>query len=218
MTTPWIVAYLALAVLVLVQSAVLLGMLRRVLPTLTRLDQAGVGTPSGHGLAKGLLPGQRPGAVELTDVSGAFVQLSDVLATKPSVVLLVSGSCEPCGELLTDLAKSPWGQPDVNLIIITVATDAVPEVASQCGGLLLRQGPGLPASEAFDSNAYPHAFAVDRSGVVRANLIPDSSASLQAVAETLRPIAGPMAMHNGRPPAGIGPGVAASISRGGSSA
>src|ERR1700686_2158148 len=115
MSGPWIAAFVVLWILVLVLSALVLGLLRRGEGGLTAAEsRASSLNPSPK---FGLRPGQIVRAFVGYDRADKVVDSIELFDDGPAVVLFVEPGCRPCLQLVSELSASNWtGKPDLIVI------------------------------------------------------------------------------------------------------
>jgi hypothetical protein len=154
-TGPWIAAFAALWICVLVVGLLALGLMRRVIGVLEAAESRGIPEME---LSSGLQPGTRLPAVELWDEDRRTVGLTD-LAGQRFVLLLLTHGCEPCRELARSLERFELLRRDVPVVVITDESEEAFAIPSWVRILYQRDS---DAFEALDVNSYPFAFAIDR--------------------------------------------------------
>lgn len=181
MSLPWIIAFAALALVVLLQGVVLAGLLRRFAGALERLDSVS-SSPLRSPLESGLPPGVRVPDFDLVDRDGARVRFDAVRGDAPILVLLTQEGCSACERLLASARGegAVWPSAEVPLLVITEAPESDLTV-----GAVYRQ---LDRSAALglDSAVSPHAFLIDGSGIVVERKVPGSWSELKAMASPER--------------------------------
>jgi len=161
---------------VLLLTALVVGLMRRVSGVLERAEQAFEGLAS-FSPEQGLQPGDIVTGFTLKDSSGSVVTSDSLWAHAPAIVAFLSRGCEPCEEIERQLRELRWSMAAVRLILVLSGHDTH-DVSTYGDAEAYTQGSDLAASRAFRTNISPHAFAVDRGGRVRANLIPRSADEL----------------------------------------
>lgn len=182
MSTPWIVAFSALAAVVLLLVVVVVGVLRRALAVLEHAEAhaAAAATPAFQAPSRG----QRVQSFELTDASGRVVS-SEELLRSPAVYLFLSADCEPCRRLAPELVSGGVLADGVPLRVIVDRAHEDEPFPLPAFARVFRQDDGS-ASRAFGSSLAPHAIAVDADGFVVAAEVAQSSGDLRRVAEALQ--------------------------------
>jgi hypothetical protein len=180
LTTPWIVAFLALSSVVVAEALLLIGFLRRALAVLEAAESrlSGSGTQIG-----GATPGMSVPAFEVRNSHGQRVR-SDELTNAPTLFLFLSAHCEPCRPLLAQLRASGWDQSEPRLVAVLGESVADRALEFPAGVRAVYQS-DRAAAHAFESTATPQAFAVDASGVVTASTIPESIDDLRRLTQSL---------------------------------
>lgn len=182
MTAPWVVAFALLWVVVLLVAVLVLGMFRRAVNVLEQAESRFKASTM-DSVMGGLPPGSRVPDFEMVDHDGALILFSDH-PLGPAVYVFLSIDCEPCHALLDNIRRE-------GLHVGPVAFVAVIDDISQGRALELPEGirpiyqRAGSVSSAFQTTATPHAFAVDRNGVVVDVTIPNSVDDLVRLAEAL---------------------------------
>jgi thiol-disulfide isomerase/thioredoxin len=176
----WLVTFLTQSALLLVVTLVVVGTLRRISPLLERAE-AVVRGAGGRIAPSGLSPGARVPAFIARYPNGQLVSASD-FAEQPVVYLFMQEGCGPCRALAGQLASHPTPL-EVPLLIVTdeEADTKKSEIPRWAHVLLEHEG---AVSKAFQSNAYPQAFAVNAAGLVAGTLIPGDVKDLRELAKS----------------------------------
>jgi thiol-disulfide isomerase/thioredoxin len=180
-STPWIVAFVALCAFVAVLAVIVVGSLRRIAVVLEQAESA-LRVREGRGPG-GLEPGTQVPEFEGVLLDGARFTSASV-AGAPSVIVFLGPNCPACHTLEADLAANDL--PDVGARVVAVVSDL--DYAERLGALenlevVVQTDRSI--ADAFESKATPHAFAVDGDGVVRATATPNSVERLKELMITL---------------------------------
>ncbi|MFX0577815.1 TlpA family protein disulfide reductase [Nocardia nepalensis] len=186
MTGPWMITTTLLAVLVIAQATVVVGVLLRIAH---RLDRAATVRQDGPPHPA---PGTRLPQLDLTDSNGRPLP-SDTHSRLPMVLLLVSADCPPCRRLL-DLISTSGDVPAVSVLV--VADERKPlEVSLPLWARLAYQR-DASLTRALGADRTPLAIAVAADATVTATRVPTSPADLTQLASSLTPNAeSPGAAH-----------------------
>lgn len=179
MSSPWIAAFLVLWVLVLVLGLLVLGMLRRVSAVLERAESL-VSPIRGDLAPRGLARGTSVPDFEAEDESGSVVSSADVLHGE-TIILFLDADCPPCKLLVDDLSLTTWSDLEVELVAVVSDRRYADSLAAVPGLTVLLES-RRAVSDAFDSNARPHAFAISAAGVVAGSDTPNSREQLRQLA------------------------------------
>jgi hypothetical protein len=172
MTAPWVAVVVLLALVVVLNATVTLGVLRR---AIVMLDRASVPTFDVGGLP--LLAHVPP--IVLRDRAGAIVQFPDVL-DEPAVIVLMESGCGPCRGLAKGLSRRA---PDSQVPVIALLEDSVAAREFPLpDDLLVLYGERTEITAAFATPATPYAIVVDESGRVLQQGVPSSTADLNHMA------------------------------------
>jgi hypothetical protein len=179
-SAPWVAAFAALWLVTLLNTALVLGGLRRIGNVLER--------------AEARLPAEEPtfgkaigSAVDpfhLVDESGADVPW-DEFVREPTILLFMSTGCVACTDLaarLRDVDEQVDGVP------LVVVMDDSPEARREllpAGLRVLYQRDGA-ASRALENRATPQAYVLDPSGVVLSRGVPTGLDDLHDLARFQR--------------------------------
>lgn len=176
MSGPWIAAFMALWVVVILVTVVQIGFLRRATTVLEAAEAALKGSPNTQ------LHGAPPGTVipefRLRDDRDLIVRFSE-LARSAGIYLLMSATCEPCRRLADDLGSVNRPIDGVHLFVIF---DEPKQRLGLPSTVTVLYQIASGASSAFQSTLRPQAFAVDGNGVVVDLAIPHSVRDIRALA------------------------------------
>lgn len=158
-------------VLLLVLSLLVLGLIRRLVPTLESIE-ARLTDPYFVEAWQGLQLGDRVADFAAVDQAGQLHSSAELLA-QPIVVALLEGDCAPCEQVASDLNSVVAHDSEVPIYIVVDEGDGL---ASRLSGahanvLLDRKG---SVSRAFRSSITPQAFGLDRTGTIVARVVPQS--------------------------------------------
>ena len=161
MSGPWILAFAALAVLVIAQSIVLLGLVSKVTIALERAEVHSSSGPQ---------PGTPLPMLELEDADGAPAAIGE----PPLVLLMLNPGCGPCARLLDRLNKTKTAPPGRVVAIIDVAARPVP-APPWLTVLYQRDG---TSDRALRLDRTPLALTVDTDARITATRVPVNAADL----------------------------------------
>jgi len=196
MSTPWTVAYIALAVAVALLAMMMLGLTRRVLEVLERVE--GFLTPlvSGEELDRdGLRDGDQ--APLLPRHAGA------ALARQPSagdLVVFLEVGCEPCRVLAADVARRRFNPTPYRAVVVI---DHPEEMVAMPSNWVVLSDLRQELTRAWRVSGTPIAFAVDQTGTIRARGIVNSVKDVKTLlkkAEQLGPQTKPQQSSTGLNP------------------
>jgi len=172
-SAPWIAAYAALWLTVLVLTFTVLGIVRRIGGVLEGVERRLAEAPPELGAAVG----SRIAPFRLAEADGHSIGFEQ-LVTEPTLLLVLSKHCEACAELVEQLegaGDSLGGLP------FAVVTDAEPEVPYPDTLSVLYDRDGA-VTKALDNRATPQAYVLDPSGLVLDRRVPGSLRDLEAMA------------------------------------
>lgn len=178
MSTPWIVAYAALCVLVLALGVAVLGLLRLVVP---QLEQAQSLTERVRTRLRrfGLPAGVVVPAFSAETVEAQLFSDRD-LRGRTTALLFLSSTCSACSSLFGDLSRGAVPELDAALVVIVDEDDARELIpASDAGATVLVQHRASLAT-VFESDRIPHLFVLDEDAAVR---VTGSASNWRDVAE-----------------------------------
>ncbi len=182
MTTPWIVAFAVLWLIVLLTLVVVTGVVRRSISVIEELGSAPADLAFGAEYG-GIEPGTLEPDFAASDRAGRLLSRDD-LGGEAHVVAFLSSACPPCARLANELHRASDVR-DLGLVVVLEDTDAARAIPFPEGVTVLHQH-GRAVSEAFESRVTPHAFAVSPDGVVRSVAIPDGVSTLRQLLERAR--------------------------------
>lgn len=177
MTTPWVIGFALLWVVVILLVLVVLGLLRRISEVLARsaatvsVDDVAIGAPP--------LSVIRP--FTFVDEDGARHAFPDFLGS-PTLFLFIGADCPACEMLLEQLVDVG---PTVDGVPLFVVLDRAESSARQMrlpAGLRVLYQQDSEATEAFNNRATPQAYTVDEAGVVLERRVPGALAHLREMA------------------------------------
>lgn len=182
MSAPWIALVTVLWAVVLVLGLLVIGLMRRVVPILERVERHADGQVSATDLG-GLPAGTMvPDVVVVLD--GAEVRLRSVF-DEACLVVFVDPDCVACGNLTMQLARHGWPSDVVRLVLVVdQAFSASYREQERAGVTVLRQAHGQ-MSAAFHQRVFPQAFSVDEAGIVTGQSVPGSLEELRSLAQSL---------------------------------
>ncbi len=167
MTTPWLISYAVLWLVVGALTFLLLGTLRAHSILSWKLEELEMTTPNRVGRT-GLKPGTPAPDFTLPKVGGGEASLRD-FAGRPLLLVFVQAGCGPChamAPVLNEMARK-GSAPQV-----VVINNAEPQIAREWAEDVKAEFPVLVqekwrVSRSFEVYATPFAFLIDAGGVVR---------------------------------------------------
>lgn len=181
MSTPWVVAFGALCLLVLLMLIVVIGVVRRAIAVLDALASG----PTNLAFSPeygGLEPGTPVPAFVAYDRDGREVS-SDDLEGSPHVLAFLSAACPPCAQLTNELHRVQ-DAGELELVVVMEDSDTARAIPFPDGVTVLHQR-DRAVSQAFKNQATPQGFAIG-SGVVTAVAIPNSVSILRQLLDRAR--------------------------------
>jgi thiol-disulfide isomerase/thioredoxin len=175
-SAPWVAAFATLAIVTLLNTAVVLGGLRRIASVLERAEARASAEEPVFGAAVG----SAVDPFDLVDESGETVAWRE-LVREPTILLLMSTSCAACAALaehLEDVGEEVDGVP-----LVVVADDGAEARGERLpsGLRVLYQRDGA-ATRALGNRATPQAYVLDPSGVVLGRRVPATLDDLRDMA------------------------------------
>lgn len=176
MSGPWVAAFAALWLVTLLNTAVVLGGLRRIANVLERAEAR----LPGEGPAFGAAVGSAIDPFDLVDEGGRELGWAE-LVREPTIFLFMSKHCAACDGLAEHLAGSREQVDGVPLVVVVDdGAEARPEgLPPDLSVLYQRDG---AATRALDNRATPQAYVLDPSGVVLGRRVPATLDDLRDLA------------------------------------
>lgn len=181
MDGPWFVSYLALWILVLLEGAVILVLLRQIGLLHLRLQPAGARMTNVGPEIGTMLPERRA-----DDLAGHSVAIID--HRRPRLLLFVSPHCGACDELMPAVKTIAKGERETLDVILITANDD--EAANRA--YVKKHGLSdipyvVSADVAWDLRVMttPHALIIDTAGVVRGKGMVNHIEHLESLVEAL---------------------------------
>ena len=183
MPTPWIVSNIVLCILVLIETALLILLLR----ALGRLRQE-CGFSGGRvadRISGGLPVGMQAPLITGTDQQGRTVSLND---TKGSTRILafISPGCAACAGAISALNNVLASDPDVTVLLVSGSDSAANRAYAaehHLGIPLLTPRPGR-GKEVYRVEGVPFVFMIDGAGVIRAAGVVNGDEEMQRLLST----------------------------------
>lgn len=170
MTTPWIVAFIALAALVLLLGLVVLGLLRRITPILEESQEL-LSASSRRLTIGGLPPGATVPHFEAVEIGGGVFTDEDV--RQQSVVLFLDDRCTACERLVADLEAGVIPDLRAHLVVVSSAREAANRLV-RSDRVTVIVDDERSVARAFESAVSPQAFVVDEHGMALASGTPNT--------------------------------------------
>lgn len=171
MTAPWIVAFVALASLVILVAFVVLGLLRRIAPLIEQSQEL-ISAASRRLTIGGLPPGATVPRFEADEIGGG-VFTDEELRNEPSVVLFLDDGCAACERLVADLESGSALDVHARLVVVTNTREAAGRFASSDRVTVIVDDERSVA-RAFESVVSPQAFVVNEHGRALASGTPNT--------------------------------------------
>lgn len=170
MTTPWIVAFVALWALVVLLGLLVLGALRRLVPLIERSEEL-VSSAARSLTIGGLAPGGSVPSFTAEDIHGATFADTD-FEEAPTIILFLEPACKACELLVRDLQE---GQvPDLGARLVVVSSDrAEAERLARSSEVMVIVDGDRSVARAFQSAVSPQTFVVDEHRMVLASGTPN---------------------------------------------
>lgn len=170
MTTPWIVAFVALWMLVIVLGLLVLGTLRRLAPLIERAEESL--SAAAAGMSPGGLPiGSTVPAFSVEEVGGSTFTHGHLEGSR-TIVLFLSSSCRACERFVDDLENGRI--PNLGVQLVVVSDDADQALTfSRASSVTMLVQKDRSLSRVFESDATPQAFVVDEARRVLASGTPN---------------------------------------------
>jgi peroxiredoxin len=172
----WVVAFVVLWLVVLVEAVLLLGTLRRISPILEQAESRLLAPDALDFKPGGLPPGTPVPEFSVTGATGGQVTRDDLLG-ESTILLFLSSDCPPCRLLSTELADlETAAQLGVRVVAVVDSEEKGGRFAERLtrSGIVIYQS-DRELSSAFASSATPHAFGINADGVVVGSGTPSAS-------------------------------------------
>lgn len=173
MSGPWIIAFCALVVLVLVLGGLVLGMLARVDRV---LDEIVSRTPRLRSRGGGLEVGQSLPLLEFTSPD-----LPAPVRFDRAIVVFAAQGCAPCEALMADLAGRTAAMDEWRRVLVWNG-DGQPPSLEPPGWLVVNERTGA-LSRLFEVRGTPYGIVVDRNGQVAATGVPNTATDIEGLLE-----------------------------------
>ena len=168
MSVPWIVAFVALWLVVLFLGFLLLGTLRNVGLLTWRLEQLEATTPGRLG-RNGLKPGKKAPVFTLPSTTGNDASLNE-FAGRKLLLVFVQANCGPCHAIVPELNRLTGGKEPLQVLAVNHAS---PEAAR---AWVQETGAVFPVvvqedwsiSKRYEVFVTPFGFLIDERGTVAA--------------------------------------------------
>lgn len=180
MSSAWIVAYGALALLVLLLGLLVLGLMRQIVPVLESTREV-LSAAAQRVIIGGLAPGSTVASF-VADATDGTRFTEDDLAEEASIVLFLENDCAACGRFVRDLASGNVPRLDARLIVVSNDRSAARQLDHSGVATVLVDEARLVA-QAFESAVSPQAFVVDKHRRVLAVGMPTTWDELRALVE-----------------------------------
>ncbi len=167
MTTPWVIAFLSLSIVVLTVCVLMLGLSSRIMERLGQLEAAlaPMATLPFTGPNIGDVPPRLP------------LGLSRVPGREDTLVLFLEFGCQPCRVLAEDLKRHPISSPGVTTVVVVDDTRLLSR-NSISENLSILTDSGRAIAESWGVNGTPVAFFLSAQGKVTARTNPNSVADV----------------------------------------
>lgn len=157
MTTPWILAFVALWATVVLLGLIVLGTLRRILPVIERAEaRLAVATSAGPG---GLTEGASVPPFTVQSIDGETFTEFDLDDTR-TVVLFIGTSCVACERLVDDLENGLAPDLGARLVVVSESAESARRLSGSADVTVLVDDDRSVAG-AFESQIVPHVFVVE---------------------------------------------------------
>jgi hypothetical protein len=179
MTAAWTAAFLLLSLVVLVDTVLILGLLRRGTAVLEQAERRITDSGSGSAPRIGVQPGDLVPAFTVLDRAGARIRSEELLG-RDVIVMFMSAHCAPCSALAELLVETSIGHRTVPLVIL-VDDGGTPDMLGLGTEFEIYVDSREEAQRAFENIATPQAFLVEPSGVVSRRRVPSTVSDLESL-------------------------------------
>lgn len=177
MTTPWIVAFTLLAATVLLLAVFVLGLARRILETLNKLEPSHTNSAHEHAEFGMPLGSTAPGAADPDMDENLPPRLPSGI--RGNVVLFVEANCDPCRTLIPDLASG--GVAFRGLQGHIFADDGFEVPLSDLSDWNIHSDVGGETAKTWAVNATPLMYVLDQHNRIAAKGFPNSTADVNRI-------------------------------------
>lgn len=179
MTPGWAAVLIAVSLVSILNSVLILGLLRMRPAT---AHQASQSSP-----ALGLEPGERIGGFAVVSDDGRLLASADLFGPGPAILLLLEPDCEPCHLLNAQLTSAvAWTDADVRLLVAVPDDGPSDAVVPHMDNVQVVRYKLRSVPNALRTNVSPNAFLVDRGGTVLDRAIPQTLEDLNLLATSIR--------------------------------
>jgi len=183
MSSAWIVAYCALAALVLLLALLVLGLMRRIIPTLEQTQEL-LSAAAQRAIIGGLTPGSTVPSFVVETTDGSRFTEADFGADR-TVVLFIEDSCTACAGFVQDLLAGAVPELAARLVVVSNTRSAAQHLTTSPDVTVLVDDQRLVA-QAFESAVSPQVFVVDPHARVVAVGMPSTWNELRALIDGAR--------------------------------
>jgi hypothetical protein len=181
MTMPWVVAFVALWLVVMLLGLLVLGTLRRLGPVVERSEEL-LSSAARTLTIGGLPPGATVTPFEAERGDGtAFT--SDELLESATAVLFLEPDCSACEDLVNEVDRAHDFPLDVRVVIVSSDRGEAQRLAVQTDATVLVDDDHSIA-RIFQSVVSPQAFVLDEYGTVKASGTPNQWDELRRLVTT----------------------------------
>jgi hypothetical protein len=180
MTAPWIAAFLSLWVVVSLVALLTLGVLRRVTPV---LEQAESRLADLRAHPSGLHPGTTVPFFSVSEPNGGTFSNADLFGST-TIILFVGAACRACERFVRDLRGGDVPDLGARLVVVAESAGEAAEFAAASARVVIQEAQSL--SLLFESDRFPHVFAVDAEARVVASGWPNDWEGVRALVPSVR--------------------------------
>jgi hypothetical protein len=180
MTAPVLAAFVCTWIALAAVIVVLLGLTRRVLPTLASFEES-------HPipLLGGPKPGDRLPAIRLPDLHGEPIDIG-LFTNEPFVLLFVSSQCRICDDVVQGLESAAVNGAPLPVRMLVVTEDVIARRLAGSPSVVALVDDERAALRAVDGPGIPFGIAVEAGGVVRATSHPQGPEDVFHLANLLK--------------------------------
>jgi thiol-disulfide isomerase/thioredoxin len=177
-SAPWVAAFIALWIVVLLMAGVVLGVLRRMTTVLVQVER---GAASGAGAAAigGIPVDSHANAFRAALEIGDDVASND-LVREPMILLFMGGYCGPCEEIAPELADVGDTIEGLPFVVVLNEEEGRPPWLPLSVPVVYQRGGEV--ARAFENIATPQAYVVEPNLLVRAKRLVGSVGDLRELA------------------------------------
>lgn len=163
MTAPWIAAFIALWLFVVLLALLVLGTLRRLAPLIEEAGTA-LSWAAKSGRGGGIPVGREVPSFTVATLEGDVLSDRDLSRT-PSILLFIGHSCRACERLVTDLEAGSTPDLGAQLVVATEDSQFARSIPPRPDIAVVADG-SRTLARVFENDRTPQAFVIGEDGRV----------------------------------------------------